>query len=425
MALVAQEIPKVGLVMEAVKVVRWLKNVGDTVRLGEPLVEVETEKSMVEIEATASGRLMQILVQVDQEATVGDRLAWIETGEAQPAAAAAKQPPIKESDVARQRPSSPTPPPSTPPSMSPSPTASGARAGERVRSSPVARKLAAERGLDIGAIAGTGPDGRVQLEDVKRAIETPANNATSIPVARSPAAPSPVAGLQRLSPMRRALARAMTLSNATIPQFTVERSVDWTEVQALRAEFTARLAPGAPRLSVTDFLLQAVARALIEFSALNATFSGDPESPDAGVLPASGAHIGLVLAVDNGLLVPVIHHVERLGLAELARRRVDCVERGIKGRLKREEVDGATFSISNLGAQGPDRFTAIINPPQSAILAVGRQRDCVVVRDARVVIRPQSVLTLTVDHRIADGRLASEFLARLVGILEARDWRLD
>ena len=150
-----------------------------------------------------------------------------------------------------------------------------------------------------------------------------------------------------------------------------------------------------------------------------------PESPDARVVQASGAHIGLVVAVDNGLLVPVIHDVERLGLAEIARRRQDCVERGLKGRLKREEVDGATFSISNLGAKGPDRFTAIINPPQSAILAVGRQRDCVVARDGAIVVRPLSDLTLTVDHRVADGRLASQFLARLVAILEGRDWRLD
>jgi pyruvate dehydrogenase E2 component (dihydrolipoamide acetyltransferase) len=224
--------------------------------------------------------------------------------------------------------------------------------------------------------------------------------------------------------MRRALARAMTRSNASIPQFMVERSADLSVLQALRTEFSSRQTPGSPRLSVNDFLLQAVARVLIEFPTLNATFSGDPESPHAGVMQASSAHIGLVLAVEHGLLVPVLHHVERLGLTEIARRRLDCVERGLKGRLKREETEGATFSISNLGAQGPDRFTAIINPPQSAILAVGRQRDCVVARKGAVVVRPLSDLTLTVDHRVADGRLASRFLARLVEILEGRDWRL-
>ncbi|MFI4868534.1 MAG: dihydrolipoamide acetyltransferase family protein [Steroidobacterales bacterium] len=399
MTLVAQEIPKVGLVMEAVKVVRWLKNVGDTVTQGEPLVEVETEKSVVEIEATASGRLTEILVQVDQEATVGDRLAWIESGEA-PLALAPAAMPLE----------------NAPEAAPPSPAAVAARAGERIRSSPVARKLAAEHGLDLGAVAGTGPGGRVQLDDVRRVIETSTGK-------KSP--PMAVPASQALSPIRRALARAMTLSNATVPQFTVERSVDWTVLQALRAEFSAQLPPGSAKLSVNDFLLQAVARALSEFPALNATFAGDPASPDARIVPAGGAHIGLVLAVEHGLLVPVLHDVERLGLAEIARRRLDCVERGLQGRLKHGEVDGATFSISNLGAQGPDRFTAIINPPQSAILAVGRQRDCVVATSGAIVIRPLSVLTLTVDHRIADGRLASEFLARLVEILEGRDWRLD
>jgi pyruvate dehydrogenase E2 component (dihydrolipoamide acetyltransferase) len=362
---VAQEIPKVGLVMEEVRVVRWLKSIGEGVVAGEPLLEVETEKAVVEIEAAATGRLSQILVPTDSRAAVGDQVAWIETVEAQGAA--------------------------------------------RIRSTPVARKLAGEHGMDLGDIAGTGPGGRVQLDDVQRAIDSsrPAD-----------------AAARPLSPMRRALARAMTTSHATVPQFTVTRSVDWTELQALRPEFAARLGLAAPKLSVNDFLLQAVARTLIEFPALNARFSGDPDSADARIVPASGAHIGLVVAVDDGLLVPVIHDVEQLGLAEIARRREDCVERALKGRLRREEVDGATFSISNLGAEGPDRFTAIINPPQSAILAVGRRRECVVAKEGAIVVRPLSDLTLAVDHRVADGRLASKFLARLVAIVEGRNWRL-
>lgn len=395
MPLVAQEIPKVGLVMEEVRVVRWLKNVGDRVVAGEPLLEVETEKSVVEIEAAATGRLTEILVQADAQATVGDQVAWIESAEAQGARTAAAAP--RAADLKTV-------------AATPSTAATAARDGERILSTPVARKLAAERGVDLGAVAGTGPRGRIQLEDVQRAIEAPR-------VADSSARP--------LSPMRRALARAMTLSNATVPQFTVSFSVDWTEIKGLRGEFSRRPPDGSPKLSVNDFLLQAVARTLVEFPALNAMFSGDPESADAHVVQASGAHIGLAVAVDNGLLVPVLHDVEQLGLLEIARRRQDCVERGLKGRLKREELDGATFSISNLGANGPDRFTAIINPPQSAILAVGRQRDCAVAREGGVVVRPLSDLTLTVDHRVADGRLASQFLARLVAILEGRDWRVE
>ena len=378
MTLVAQEIPKVGLVMEQVRVIRWLKNVGDRVVAGEILLEVETEKSVVEIEAAASGCLTQILVQVDSQAAVGDQVAWIESVE-------------------------------TPAAARPTPTAAtAARDADRIRSTPAARKLAAEHGFELGGITGTGPGGRVQLEDVQRASDAPRPDKSA---------------KQALTPMRRALARAMTLSNATIPQFTASRSVEWTVLQALRGELSLKLSSSSSQLSLTDFLLQAVARALIEFPALNATFSGDPNSADAHIVAAGGAHIGLVVAVDNGLLVPVLHDVEHLGLAEIARRRQDCVERALKGRLKHEDVEGATFSISNLGADGPDRFTAIINPPQSAILAVGRRRDCVVARNGAAVVRPQSDLTLTVDHRVADGRLAARFLARLVVILESRDWR--
>ena len=275
--------------MEAVRVTRWLKNVGDTVTLGEPLVEVETEKSVVEIEATVSGRLVEILVQVGQEASVGDQIARLEADAAQPASTMVPKARTPERQAAL-----------------PSTAAFETHAGDRIRSSPVARKVAAEHGLDLGGIAGSGPRGRVQLEDVRRAIGTPTNEKAS-----SVASPASAG----MSPMRRALARAMTLSNATVPQFIVERSVDWTLLQALRAESSATLAAGSPKLSVNDFLLQAVARALGEFPAMNATFSGDPDSPDARLVQSSGAHIGLVVAVENGLLVPVIHDVERLGLA--------------------------------------------------------------------------------------------------------------
>jgi pyruvate dehydrogenase E2 component (dihydrolipoyllysine-residue acetyltransferase) len=374
-ALVALELPKIGLVMENARLVRWLKNVGDVVRQGEPLLEIETEKSVVEIESTENGRLVEILLSADQEARVGDRIAWLENGTAAAPGAAA----------------------------------------ERIKSSPVARRLAAEHAIDLRGVAGTGPRGRVQLNDVRRSVETQA--------AQRPA--STPSGVQPLSSMRRALARSVTLSNASVPQFAVERAVDWTTLQTLRAKLIAELPAQAPRPSVNDFLLRGVAAALLRFPALNVTFAGDANSPDAGILPAQGVHIGLTVAVDQGLLVPVFHGVEQLGLGELARLRTDTVERALKGRLKREELEGATFSISNLGKGGPDRFNALITPPQSAILAVGRQRDCVVARNGSIQIRPMSQLTLTVDHRVADGRLASDFLASLIEILEGDAWQLQ
>jgi pyruvate dehydrogenase E2 component (dihydrolipoamide acetyltransferase) len=422
-ARVALEIPKVGLVMEQARLVRWLKNVGDPVAQGEPLLELETEKSVVEIEATVSGRLIEQLVQVDQSANVGDQVGWLETD----ATAAVASAPAPKSVQAPGTPATSAPASrdsraaggsaANAASAAATPTSS-ARGNGRIRSSPVARRLAVQNGVDLGAIQGSGPRGRVQLSDVRRAIET---QSVGRATGRATAAPS---SPQALSSMRRALARAMTLSNATVPQFAVERAVDWTALQQARASAQSSLPPGSAKLSVNDFLLQAIARALLSYPALNATFRGDPDSTDAAIVPTNGAHIGLVVAVDNGLLVPVLHGVEQLGLADLARRRSDAVDRALKGRLKQSELEGATFSLSNLGARGPDRFNAIISPPQSAILAVGRQRDCVVALNGGVHIRPMSDLSLTVDHRVADGRLASEFLAYLVELLEGNEWRV-
>jgi len=399
-ALVAVEIPKVGLVMENARLVRWLKNVGDVVQEGEPLLELEMEKSTVEIESPHSGRLVELVLQVDQEARVGDRVAWLESdGDSAAAGPVATASPVATGSPAAAGHAA---------TAGHAPVASG-----RIKSSPVARRAAAEHAMDLSRIEGTGPRGRVQLIDVRRAIEAKSAGALDT---SPPSSPAP------LSSMRRAIARSMTLSNATVPQFTVERAVDWTALHIQRAKLYAELPPGAPRPSVNDFLLQAIARTLLSFPALNATFSGDPNSPDARIVPANGAHIGLVVAVENGLLVPVLHHVERLGLVELTRQRRETVERALQGKLKRDELEGATFSVSNLGARGPDRFNAVINPPESAILAVGRQRDCVIAVHGEVQVRPMSQLTLTVDHRVADGRLASDFLAYLVDLLEADTW---
>jgi pyruvate dehydrogenase E2 component (dihydrolipoamide acetyltransferase) len=396
---VALQIPKVGLVMENARLIRWLKNVGDVVEQGEPLLELETEKSVVEIESTESGRLVEILMQADQEARVGDRVAWLENDTVAMVSVADTQ-------------TTPTLAASADLSAPNTPRANPARNTGRIMSSPVARRIAATHAVDLRQITGTGPRGRVQLADVQRAIDS--RSATE-------ASASAVSGPRPLSGMRRALARSMTLSNATVPQFAVERAVDWTSVHQLRAA----LPPDVQIPSINDFILQATARALLAFPALNATFSGDANSPDASIVPASGAHIGLVVAVENGLLVPVLHGVEQLGLQELTRRRRATVKRALTGTLKREELEGATISISNLGARGPDRFNALINPPQSAILAVGRQAERVVALSGDIQVRPISQLTLTVDHRVADGRLASDFLASLVEILEGGAWRRD
>jgi len=386
--------------MENARLVRWLKQVGDAVTQGEPILELETEKSLVEIEATETGRLVEQLLAVDAEVHIGDQAAWLETDKAD---VAEKADPPSSPRAASSKPSASTPAtPQTPLADARPPVAT-----TRIMCSPVARRLAAQANLDLSTLRGTGPRGRIQLADVRRAIEG------------KPQASGP----QPLSSMRRAVARSMTLSASTIPQFIVAQSVDWTAVQGKRTELNAQLSTGAPKVTVNDFLLQAIARTLLTYPALNATFRGDPNSPDAAIVPAQGAHIGLVVAVENGLLVPILHDVQQLGLAHLARSRTDSVDRALKGRLKQAELEGGTFSLSNLGARGPDSFTAIVSPGQSAILAVGRQRDTVVALNGGLHVRPTSQLSLTVDHRVADGRLAAEFLRYLVEILEGNEWR--
>jgi len=400
---VALEIPKVGLVMESARLIRWLKNVGEVVAQGEPLLELETEKSVVEIESTESGRLVEILLEANQEARVGDRVAWIENDTVAAVGTAGAR-------------TAPVPPGGGPDSSA---TSTPVANTGRIVSSPAARRLAATHAVDLRQVEGTGPRGRVQMIDVRRAVDS--RTAPMTALLRTETAAGPPSGSPLLSNMRRALARSMTLSNATVPQFTVERAVDWTSVYRVRAK-----TPGNLQVpSINDFILQAMAATLLEFPALNATFSGDANSADASIVPASGAHVGLVVAVENGLLVPVLHGVEQLGLAELTRRRRAIVERALTRTLKREELEGATISLSNLGSRGPDRFNALINPPQSAILAVGRRADRVVALNGGVHVRPVSQLTLTVDHRVADGRLASDFLAFLVDMLEGDAWRMS
>ncbi len=416
MSRAALTLPKVGLVMENVKIVRWLKTSGELIQQGEPLLEIETEKSIIEIEAPSTGRLLEIVRLEGSEAQVGDTIAWLESepslvadgataailsAQSKNPAAAADSRPLSIEPAIQQN-------------IQPAATRPIIRSpGSRIRSSPVARRLAREHGLDLSTVTGGGPRGLIQLTDVRAAL-------SRRPAADSKASLSTANG--GLSPMRRALARAMSLSNATVPQFSLERDIDWTRVQSIRTRLLAALPAGASRPSVNDFLMQAIARTLMAFPDLNATFSGEVDAPDATLTARDGAHVGLVIAANQGVLVAVLAHAHRYSLDELATRREDLVQRALAGKLRRDELEGATFSLSNLGAKGPDRFTAMINPPHSAILAVGRQREAPVVINGGLHIRPISTLTLTVDHRVADGRLAADYLAALVEFLEGDRW---
>lgn len=402
----AIHLPKIGLVMENVRVVRWLKAVGDAVAVGDPLLELETEKSTVEVESPAAGHLLEVVRAAGAAAAVGDLLGWLSSDAMATASTSMPLP----TAVAPPGPAptpvpSPSPVPTPVPASAPIAAAVAPPVGGRVRSSPAARRLAAAGMLDLRSLAARSGSQPLRLVDVRREL-----------VARQ-------AGTG-LSPMRRALARAMTRSAATIPQFAVERAANLAALLHHRAALLARGGP-APRPTVTDYLVQAITKALAAHPALNATFVGDPDTPGARIDATVGVNVGLVVAVDDGLRLPVLQQVQGLGLRAIAAKRVAAVERARLGRLLQDDFPGATFGLSNLGPRGPDRFNAMLSPPQSAILAVGREHEGVEVRGGVLRARRMMNLTLTVDHRVADGRLAAEFLATLVEVVEAEDWNVD
>ncbi len=387
----AVKLPRLGQGMESGTVVRWLKEEGDRVERGEPLYEVDTEKATQEVEAEAAGVLLRIVVR-EGEVPVGTVLAYIgEPGESLPEPEA----PTGDGRAAEAVPAVPASRPTVaaaPPARPP---------GQRVKASPLARRLARERGIDLSQLVGSGPEGRIVAEDVERAARAP----RVAPVE----AVLPEAERVPLTGVRRTIARR--LSEAwQVPVFQLEASADMERVLAL-VELRRRLQPDL-RLTVTDVLVKACAVALLRHPEVNVQLAED------ALLRFSSAHVGIAVATERGLVVPVVRAAERLSLDEIARARADLVERARAGTLRREELEGGTFSLSNLGMYGVDRFTAVLNPPQAAILAVGRIEERAVVRGGEIQARPMVTLTATFDHRAVDGAPAARFLETVKAVLE-------
>lgn len=382
-------LPKIGLVMDNTKVVRWRKAVGDAVAIGEPLLELETEKSIVEVESTLGGTLAEIVCPPESTASVGDLLGWMTVADAAAPTTAVSPGPAASPSTPRA--DVPAPSPITPER----PATPLAATSRRIRSSPAARRLAADCGVDLATVTGTGPNGRVQMADIARTAN---------------AAVAPPTGL---SPMRRAVARAMTLSATTIPQFSLDTTVDLAAILAHRSR------QAAPRPSVTDYLMFALGQTLPTFPAANAVFVGSPEDPDARIDAVNGVHVSLVVAVPDGLQLVTVHGVDGMSLAQVTQRRLAAVARARDGRLQRDDLTTGNVGLSNLGPNGPERFNAMLSPSQSSILAIGREREALVVRDGAILIRRVMTVTLTVDHRVIDGRVAADVLAALTRCLES------
>jgi pyruvate dehydrogenase E2 component (dihydrolipoyllysine-residue acetyltransferase) len=394
-------LPRLGQGMEAGTIVRWLKSEGDTVEKGEPLYELDTDKVTQEVEADASGVLLKILAGEGEEIEVGKRIAVIgeegedvavevdedEQEEGSPAPARQEER-ERGRDAARE---------AEPEPQAPEP----ARVNGRIKASPLARRIARERSIDLANVAGTGPDGRIVAEDVERAAASP----TPVP-AHAPVGAAPLeAEVVPLTSLRKTIARRLTEAWAA-PAFQISMSADMTRAQELHARLRDQ------GVSVTDILTKLAAIALLRHREVNAQFAED----ELRIFPS--AHIGLAVATERGLIVPVQREVERKSLVQIAAERKEIVQRTREGKLAQEDLEGGTFTISNLGMYGVEIFTAVLNPPQAAILAVGAIEEKPVVENGDFVGRPLMAMTLTCDHRAVDGAKAAEFLRELKTLLE-------
>ena len=396
------KLPRLGQGMESGTIVKWLKSEGERVEKGEPLYELDTDKVTQEVEADASGVLLRIAVQ-EGEVPVGRTIAVIgEEGEDVPASMnGGEEPPPRsaESDVQTAE----------APAQEPSREAPAEREvsvqsdGGRVKASPLARRIARERGIDLSSVAGTGPEGRIVAEDVERA------QVGAAPPLAPAAAPVPAGEVERreLTSVRKTIARRLTEA-WQIPVFQLQTSVDMTRANAL----VERLRDGGTKATVTDVLTRVCADALMQHREVNAQWTDD------AILLFPTANIGIAVAAPQGLVVPVIHGAERLRLAEIAAARADVVGRAREGKLAREDLENGTFTISNLGMFQVEQFTAVLNPPQAAIVAVGATEERPVAVDGEVVVRPMLTLTATFDHRAVDGAPAANFLQTAKELLE-------
>jgi pyruvate dehydrogenase E2 component (dihydrolipoamide acetyltransferase) len=386
--------------MESGTIVKWLKSEGEPVEKGEPLYELDTDKVTQEVEAEASGVLLKIAI-TEGEVEVGKTIGFIgEQGEA----VAAEEAPAKAekpAEAPKREEEEPAP------AAEAQPAPSNGSTNGRIKASPLARRIARERGVDLAQIRGTGPDGRIVAEDVERAQAEP-ETAASNSLLQAPV-PSGEVESRPLSKIRKTIARRLTEA-WTVPAFQLTVNVDMGRANELVTK-QRELNPDV-RITITDVLTKLSAQALMRHRDMNVQYSDDV------LLVFPSADVGIAVAAPQGLVVPVVRAAERLTIAQIAQVRGDLVGRARDGKLRAEDLEGGTFTISNLGMYDIDQFIAVLNPPQASILAVGSTRDQVVPRDGDLHILPLMTMTLTCDHRAVDGATGAEFLRTLKAFLE-------
>lgn len=411
------------------KLAKWLKNEGDTVSSGDVIAEIETDKATMEMEAVDEGTIGKILVPEGSEGVAvnapiailleeGEDASAIEKAEA-PAKPAAPAP-------AADKPTAPAPEkPAAPQAQPAAPTAKpqSAPAGDRIFASPLARRMAEQAGLNLAEIKGSGPQGRIVKADVEKALAGGKPAAAPAEAASQPAAaPAPAAVPEITAPytevpnssMRKVIARRLTESKQTIPHFYLTVDCEIDRLLDLRKQLNAKSpeGEGAYKLSVNDFVVRAVALALRQVPAANATWT------DKAVLRYDTVDVSVAVAAPNGLITPVVRNADNKGLIQISREMKDFGQRARDGKLMPEDYQGGGFTISNMGMMGIKSFSAIINPPQSCILAVGAGEQRPVVKDGALAVATVMTTTLSVDHRSVDGAIGAEFMAAFKRMIE-------
>src|SRR6266446_3307035 len=455
-------LPVLGMAQDTGKIVQWLKREGQSVKKGEPVVEVETDKATVELEAPADGVLANVTAAEGDEVPVGQVIARIlAPGEAFPEHAT----PISTTTIAQVEtppvePVTPTAESASKPDAPASPlasriaaeynvdleaitptgrriqkadvlsylqnqekTTSAPEAGRLLAASPKARRLAAEQGKDLAAISGTGPDGAILAADVLAApLQTGDGQAVFAPTAEKAVRPgSPPIDRggptgEAISTVWRIMAERTTQSWTSVPHIFLMREVNASRLIAWREQLTSSInrlsTRSSEKITYTDLLVKVVAAALRQHPRINASWS------NGTITLNNEINVGLAAATEDGLVVPVIHRADELGVSEIAKRRKELVTRAQAGKLRPQDIQGGTFTISNLGMYGIDAFTAIVNAPQAAILAVSRMADRVVAVGGQAVVQPMIVFSLSCDHRVIDGARGAQFLATLADLIE-------
>jgi pyruvate dehydrogenase E2 component (dihydrolipoamide acetyltransferase) len=431
--------------MEEGRLVTWLKKEGDQVNEGDVLAEIETDKATMELVARGSGVLRKHMIAEGGSAPVGTVIGVIAgadedissvagegagggagtgsgggTGDAGKGAEAASGAAPREADAdtkaetkTEDKPAPATPQPAAATVVKPAPatsTAPPANGGGRVKASPLAKRLAAEAGLELRSVQGSGPGGRITKRDIEQAAAQPAPAAAG----RAPVRASSGADYEDvpLSQMRKTIAKRLVTSIGPIPTFYLTIEVDMSHLQGARERVNARLEAQGVKVSINDFIIKAVAVALRQHPEVNAQWT------DTAIRRFNRVHIGVAVAVEDGLITPVVRDADALGVAEISQQVRELAKRARERKLQPEEYTGATFSISNLGMFGIAEFTAIINPPEAAILAVGAMEDKVVAQFGEVITQPRMRVTMSCDHRVIDGATGAKFLQTLRQYLE-------